>query len=228
LFHFKLPNSNSQSEDVDPDEYVKLKLSSGGGKRRSKRFVESKLDIIRRDDRVEYVWPQRHLKREKRNLNLNEKDLEELNDLLEQLERSEAKKRRVKGTNENHQLKRSDLDIIDEKLDDISNGINSNFEKRRSSWLKNDDFLLKDFLEKKELNKNQLGSLDLPDSINFNDEMYSQQWYLINEGQFKIPRFHDLNVRQAWLNGYTGKNVTIVIVDDGLDYEHPDFEGKYV
>ena len=39
---------------------------------------------------------------------------------------------------------------------------------------------------------------------------------------------HDLNVKEAWLKGYTGKNKTIVIVDDGLDYEHSDFAGKYV
>lgn len=95
-------------------------------------------------------------------------------------------------------------------------------EKRRK-W----DYIFDD-MDKKELKAKTVSSLDLPNEIAFNDEKYTQQWYLINEGQLKIPLFHDLNVRHAWLNGYTGKNVTIVILDDGLDYEHPDFEGKYV
>lgn len=69
---------------------------------------------------------------------------------------------------------------------------------------------------------------DLPKAIDFNDESFGQQWYLINEGQMNIPPMHDMNVKDAWLNGYTGKGVSIVIVDDGIDHEHPDFEGKYV
>ena len=64
--------------------------------------------------------------------------------------------------------------------------------------------------------------------IKFNDQNFDQQWYLINDGQLQIPKFHDLNVKEAWIKGYTGKNVSIVIIDDGLDHEHPDFEGKYV
>ena len=32
----------------------------------------------------------------------------------------------------------------------------------------------------------------------------------------------------AWLKGYTGKNISIVVIDDGIDHEHPDFLGKYV
>ena len=69
---------------------------------------------------------------------------------------------------------------------------------------------------------------DLPNEIDFNDDYYGKQWYLINEGQMDIPAMHDMNVKSAWLSGYTGKNVSIVIIDDGLDHEHPDFEGKYV
>lgn len=43
-----------------------------------------------------------------------------------------------------------------------------------------------------------------------------------------ISRVHDLNVKEAWNQGFTGKNISIVVIDDGLDYEHPEFEGKYV
>jgi len=38
----------------------------------------------------------------------------------------------------------------------------------------------------------------------------------------------DLNVEAAWAKGYTGKNVTTVIMDDGIDYLHPDLYFNYV
>ena len=41
------------------------------------------------------------------------------------------------------------------------------------------------------------------------------------------PRL-DLNVEEAWALGYTGKNVTTAIMDDGLDYTHPDLMHNYV
>lgn len=66
------------------------------------------------------------------------------------------------------------------------------------------------------------------DKINFNDKYYPEEWYLENDGQLKTPKGHDLNVKEAWLKGFTGKNCTIVIIDDGLDHEHPEFAGKYV
>jgi subtilisin family serine protease len=94
-----------------------------------------------------------------------------------------------------------------------------------------------DYFEKNDLKRqldsesNIIPSLDEiinDDSINFNDEKFNEEWYLINNGQLNTPPNCDINVKQAWLNGFTGKNITIVIVDDGLDHEHPDFEGKYV
>ena len=38
----------------------------------------------------------------------------------------------------------------------------------------------------------------------------------------------DHNVSSAWEKGYTGKNVTVAVVDDGLKYTHEDFKGRYV
>ncbi|KAL7674677.1 hypothetical protein ACOME3_000953 [Neoechinorhynchus agilis] len=37
----------------------------------------------------------------------------------------------------------------------------------------------------------------------------------------------DLNVEEAWALGYTGKNVTVAILDDGIDYTHPDLSRNY-
>lgn len=38
----------------------------------------------------------------------------------------------------------------------------------------------------------------------------------------------DLNVRQAWAQGYTGKGIVVSILDDGIEKNHPDLEGNYV
>jgi proprotein convertase subtilisin/kexin type 2 len=37
-----------------------------------------------------------------------------------------------------------------------------------------------------------------------------------------------LNVEEAWAMGYTGKNVTTAIMDDGVDYTHPDLMNNFV
>ena len=38
----------------------------------------------------------------------------------------------------------------------------------------------------------------------------------------------DLNVAAAWAQGGTGKNITTAIMDDGVDYMHPDLINNYV
>ena len=38
----------------------------------------------------------------------------------------------------------------------------------------------------------------------------------------------DLNVAAAWAQGITGKNITTAIMDDGVDYMHPDLINNYV
>ena len=38
----------------------------------------------------------------------------------------------------------------------------------------------------------------------------------------------DLNVEPAWALGYTGKGVTTAIMDDGIDYMHPDLIDNFV
>jgi hypothetical protein len=37
-----------------------------------------------------------------------------------------------------------------------------------------------------------------------------------------------LNVEEAWAMGYTGKNITTAIMDDGVDYTHPDLKNNFV
>lgn len=219
-------------------------------KKRSLDEVASILDSLERDDRVEYVVPQKYLGRHKRGLqqrerpnrgggiNLDFVSKQQLKRMLDELDESaetgeklsESKSAALdKLIDEIYEEMLEDNGLVDdnddkEKEEDDESG-RQVMEKRR----KGDDVVHALDLIRKELERKEAAQkLDVPEQIAFNDEQYAQQWYLINEGQLKIPLYHDLNVRQAWLNGYTGKNVTIVILDDGLDYEHPDFQGKYV
>ncbi|XP_076126661.1 furin (paired basic amino acid cleaving enzyme) b [Alosa pseudoharengus] len=53
------------------------------------------------------------------------------------------------------------------------------------------------------------------------DPKFSQQWYLSN------PSHRDLNVKEAWAQGYTGKGVVVTILDDGIEKDHPDLAKNY-
>ena len=37
-----------------------------------------------------------------------------------------------------------------------------------------------------------------------------------------------MNVLEAWREGYTGKDVVVAILDDGLERDHPDLIKNYV
>ncbi|KAI7690573.1 hypothetical protein SSS_05779 [Sarcoptes scabiei] len=73
-------------------------------------------------------------------------------------------------------------------------------------------------------------SLDLQDlqpSKVPDDPFFQYQWYLKNIGQNGGKPKLDLNVEAAWAQGITGKNVTTAIMDDGVDYMHPDLRDNY-
>lgn len=59
------------------------------------------------------------------------------------------------------------------------------------------------------------------------DPLYPYQWYLKNDGQSNGKPRLDLNVERAWALGYTGKNITTAIMDDGVDYMHPDLRNNF-
>lgn len=50
----------------------------------------------------------------------------------------------------------------------------------------------------------------------------------MNGGQTGGKRDIDLNVEPAWDKGFTGQNVVVTILDDGIDHEHPDIKRNYV
>ncbi|XP_067665685.1 furin-like protease kpc-1 isoform X2 [Haliotis asinina] len=55
----------------------------------------------------------------------------------------------------------------------------------------------------------------------FNDPKWGIMWYL-NRGAGL-----DMNVRKAWDYGFTGKGVTVTILDDGIEKDHPDLKVNY-
>ncbi|XP_038073219.1 neuroendocrine convertase 2-like [Patiria miniata] len=61
----------------------------------------------------------------------------------------------------------------------------------------------------------------------FNDPLIPKQWFLKNTGQANGKKGLDLNVEAAWKKGYTGKGVTIAIMDDGIDYMHDDLAPNF-
>jgi subtilisin-like proprotein convertase family protein len=54
-----------------------------------------------------------------------------------------------------------------------------------------------------------------------NDPLFSQQWYLLNQETTGGTPGIDLNLTNVWQK-YRGKGIIIGIVDDGLQYSHPD------
>ncbi|KAF5270367.1 hypothetical protein FQR65_LT05555 [Abscondita terminalis] len=61
----------------------------------------------------------------------------------------------------------------------------------------------------------------------FNDELWSQEWYMQDtRTRPDLPKL-DLNVLPLYKAGITGKGVRITILDDGLEYTHDDLKRNY-
>lgn len=56
-----------------------------------------------------------------------------------------------------------------------------------------------------------------------NDPLFSQQWTLRNTGQNGATVGADINVSNVW-DSFRGAGITIGVIDDGLQYTHPDLE----
>jgi len=59
------------------------------------------------------------------------------------------------------------------------------------------------------------------------DPLWNSEWYIKNTGQNDGTPGLDLNVTHVWQRGITGKGVTVAILDDGVDYLHPDLAANY-
>lgn len=65
--------------------------------------------------------------------------------------------------------------------------------------------------------------LDIIAKLSIYDPIFKDQWHLLNTAQIG----HDINVTDIWLQGITGKNATVAIVDDGLDMHSRDLKDNY-
>ena len=59
--------------------------------------------------------------------------------------------------------------------------------------------------------------------VHFNDPEYPKQWHLHNSRHLSS----DCNVTGVWANNITGKGVIVAVVDDGVQWNHPDLIDNY-
>src|SRR4029453_14326759 len=58
------------------------------------------------------------------------------------------------------------------------------------------------------------------------DPLYKKQWHLENVGQTGGTRGADIRAPVAWARTMGSPEITIAIVDDGLDLKHEEFRAK--
>jgi kexin len=61
------------------------------------------------------------------------------------------------------------------------------------------------------------------EKLQIHDPIFGDQWHLFNP----IEIGHDVNVTGLWMEGITGHNATVVVVDDGLDMDSDDLKANY-
>ena len=59
--------------------------------------------------------------------------------------------------------------------------------------------------------------------LSIRDPIFADQWHLYNA----VELGHDVNVTGVWMQGITGHNATVVVVDDGLDMYSDDLKDNY-
>jgi len=57
------------------------------------------------------------------------------------------------------------------------------------------------------------------------DPMWPNLWFL-NRHMYN-SQLTDMNITSAWIQGYTGKGVSVTFLDDGLEWDHPDIKQNY-
>ena len=68
-----------------------------------------------------------------------------------------------------------------------------------------------------------LRQFEIAEALDIHDPIFTEQWHLFNPVQLG----HDVNVSDVWMQGNTGHNATVAIVDDGLDMYSDDLKENY-
>jgi hypothetical protein len=84
------------------------------------------------------------------------------------------------------------------------------------------DYIMDDSSKNERVARQARPSLPIP-KLPFPDPLYPDQWYLVG----RAVGGYDMNVREAWLLGYAGRNISISILDDGIQRDHPDLALNY-
>uniref|UniRef100_A0A6J0TBE0 Proprotein convertase subtilisin/kexin type 5 isoform X2 n=1 Tax=Pogona vitticeps TaxID=103695 RepID=A0A6J0TBE0_9SAUR len=63
-------------------------------------------------------------------------------------------------------------------------------------------------------------------SMYFNDPKWQSMWYMHCSDNTNLCQ-SDMNIVGAWKRGYTGKNIVVTILDDGIERNHPDLMQNY-
>ncbi|KAK3097564.1 hypothetical protein FSP39_010877 [Pinctada imbricata] len=59
------------------------------------------------------------------------------------------------------------------------------------------------------------------------DRLWRDQWYLNGGGHRGDTGHYDMSVKGAWDMGYTGRNIVVTILDDGIERNHNDLIDNY-
>lgn len=100
---------------------------------------------------------------------------------------------------------------------------NNNNNKHRSNRLRRDNG---DYdIEQDLIKPSEEFQLILKNQSPPNDPNWKDMWYL-HRPNYKTGYYH-LNVTAAWALGYTGAGITVTILDDGIERNHPDLMENY-
>lgn len=95
-------------------------------------------------------------------------------------------------------------------------------ERRLPVSIEDGDYALK--LRRLEaIDSSQLPAKEVSDKLDIQDPLFLEQWHLVNT----LSPGNDLNVKNVWYEGIRGQNITVAIVDDGVDYESKDLADNF-
>ena len=127
-------------------------------------------------------------------------------------------------------MKRRKRDIVPRELDGILWHTKSQLKPRLEKRMPPPLPARTDFAPPAPANSRQVSNIEAiarkqeaATKLGITDPIWNDQWHLFNTEQLG----HDINVTGVWLDGNTGQNSIVAIVDDGLDMYSDDLKANY-